>query len=127
MSKKEIKLPLTPITENTFIRQGWNKHRVGDTLNITDDDVMDDTDDVMDDTDEVYYYTLSLPKERTDDYTPLLVSNATDETGLLKDMGLSVGTFFVEIMGTEGLGNCTTEEELEILYKVLTGENLENS
>jgi hypothetical protein len=120
MSKKEIKLHLTPITENTFIRQGWDKHQVGDTLNIADDD-----DEVMDDA-EVYYYTLPLPKERTDEYTPLLVSNATDETGLLKDMGLSVGTFFVEIMGTDGLGQCTSEEALEILYKVLTGENLEN-
>jgi hypothetical protein len=119
MSKKEIKLPLTPITENTFIRQGWYKHIVGDALNITDDEVMDDDE-------EVYYYSLPLPKERNDEYTPRLVSNATDETGLLKDMGLPIGTFFVEIMGTEGLGNCTTEEELEILYKVLTGENLEN-
>jgi hypothetical protein len=118
MSKKEIKLPLTPITENTFIRQGWDKHIVGDTLQMTDDEVLDGDD-------EVYYYTLPLPKERNDEYTPLLVSNATDEIGLLKDMGLSPNTFFVEIMGTDGLGYCTTEEELEILYKVLTGEHLE--
>jgi hypothetical protein len=119
MSKKEIKLPLTPITENTFIRQGWTRHIVGDTLQMTDDEVLDEDDGV-------YYYTLPLPKERNDEYTPLLVSNATDETGLLKDMGLPPNTFFVEIMGTDGLGYCTTEEELEILYKVLTGEQLEN-
>lgn len=118
MSKKEIKLPLTPITENTFIRQGWQKHIVGDTLNITDDEILDNDEDV-------YYFSLGLPKDRNDEYTPRLVSNATDETGLLKDMGLSAGTFFVEIMGTEGLGQCTTEEELEILYKVLTGEEIE--
>jgi hypothetical protein len=119
MSKKEIKLPLTPITETTFKRQGWYKHIVGDSLQINDDE------EVMDNDAEVYYYTLPLPKDRVDEYTPMLVSNATDETGLLKDMGLSPNTFFVEIMGTEGLGQCTTEEELEILYKVLTSETIE--
>jgi hypothetical protein len=40
-------------------------------------------------------------------------------------MGLSPGTFFIELMGTEGLGYCTTEEELEVLYKVLTGDEIE--
>jgi hypothetical protein len=118
MSKKEIKLPLTPITEHTFIRQGWGKHLVGDTLQITDDEVMDSNQ-------EVFYYTLPLPKDRNDEYTPMLVSNATDETGLLKDMGLNPGTFFVEIMGTDGLGSCSSEEELELLYKILTGEEIE--
>jgi hypothetical protein len=29
-------------------------------------------------------------------------------------------------MGTEGLGDCDSEEELEILYKVLTGEEIES-
>jgi hypothetical protein len=28
-------------------------------------------------------------------------------------------------MGTDGLGYCSTEEQLEILYKVLTGEDIE--
>lgn len=119
MSRKEIKLPLTPITEATFKRQGWVKHSVADTMMENDGDEIDagDTD--------VYYYTLSLPKDRNDAYTPHLVSNATDETGLLKDMGLNPGTFFIELMGTEGLGYCTTEEELEVLYKVLTGDDIE--
>jgi hypothetical protein len=119
MSRKEIKLPLTPITENTFIRQGWVKHIVGDSMLVDDESVIDDSDN------EVYYYTLSLPKDRKDEYTPLIVSNATDETGLLKDMGLNPGTFFIELMGTDGLGYCTTEEELEVLYKVLTGDDIE--
>jgi hypothetical protein len=119
MSRKEIKLPLTPLTEATFKRQGWVKHSVGD-------DMMDgDGDDIVDSDGDVYYYTLSLPKDRNDAYTPHLVTNATDETGLLKDMGLSPGTFFIELMGTEGLGYCTTEEELEVLYKVLTGDEIE--
>jgi hypothetical protein len=118
MSKRDIKLPLTPITENTFKRQGWVRHIVGDSLQVSDDEVLDGDE-------EVYYYSLGLPKNRQDEYTPRLSSNATDETGLLKDMGLNPGTFFVEIMGTDGLGYCSTEEQLEILYKVLTGEDIE--
>lgn len=120
MSKREIKLPLTPITEDTFIRQGWSKQTVGDGM-LVDDEI----DEIVDDKIDVYYYVIPLPKDRKDPYTPVLTSNATDETGLLKDMGLAPGTFFVEIMGTEGLGYCTTEEELEILYKVLTGTEIE--
>lgn len=120
MSKREIKLPLTPITENTFKRQGWKRHSVGDGMMIDEESDTINGDDV-----EVYYYTLSLPKDRNDEYTPHIVSNATDETGLLKDMGLNPGTFFIELMGTDGLGYCTTEEELEVLYKVLTGDEIE--
>lgn len=119
MSKREIKLPLTPITEATFIRQGWQQHKVGDSMYEDDDSETDDTNG------DVCYYTLALPKSRVDEYTPMLVSNSTDETGLLKDMGLPSNTFFVEILDSEGLGICVTEEELEILYEVLTGESIE--
>jgi hypothetical protein len=122
MTKREIKLPLTPITEHTFKRQKWEKHLVGDSMMIDED-----SDTVISDSVDVYYYSLPLPKNRVnDEYTPRLISNATDETGLLKDMGLSVGSFFVELMGTEGLGYCVSEEELEILYTVLTGEDIED-
>jgi hypothetical protein len=114
MGKKEILIPSTPITEKTFIRQGWKKNMVGD--------VMDDFDG---DESNVYYYTLPLPKDRNDEYTPMLVSNSTDELGMMKEIGLIAGTFMVEILGTDGLGLCVTEEELEILYKALTGEKIE--
>jgi len=73
-----------------------------------------------------WYYTLAIPKDRTDPYCPRLVSNATDESGLLKEMELPEGTFFVELMDWDGLGYCQSEEEIEILYKALTGTNLEN-
>jgi hypothetical protein len=115
MRTKEILLPLTPITENTFIRQGWKKNMVSDVM-----------DEYEGDTDTVHYYTLPLPKSRTDEYAAHLVSNATDELGLMKEMGLTSGTYMVEILGTDGLGACTTEEELEILYRALTGENIED-
>jgi hypothetical protein len=122
MKSKEIKLPLTPITDETFERQKWYKHIVGDVMEVDEDgeEYSSESDS------EVYYYTLPLPKSRGDEYAPRLTSNSTDEIGILKDVGLAPGRFFVELMGTEGLGYCDSEEELEILYKVLTGEEIED-
>ena len=132
MRKQEIKLPLTPITEETFIRQGWRKCDVNEPLfeefgedeNEMEDEEMENP---MEKPEAIaWYYTLALPKDRTDPYCPRLVSNATDESGLLKEMELPEGTFFVELMDWDGLGYCQSEEEIEILYKALTGKNLEN-
>jgi hypothetical protein len=123
MKQKEIKLPLTPITDETFKRQKWYKHIVGDVMIIEDE--QEDYSNSSDEEGEVYYYTLPLPRNRGDEYAPRLTSNSTDEIGILKDMGLAPGTFFVELMGTDGLGYCASEEELELLYKVLTGDEIE--
>ena len=132
MRTKEVKFPLTPITEETFIRQGWRKCDVNEPLF---DEFGEDLDDMEDEQIEepiekpeaiAWYYTLSIPKDRTDPYCPRLVSNATDENGLLKEMELPEGTFFVELMDWDGLGYCQSEEDIEILYKALTGKNLEN-
>ena len=137
MRTKEVKFPLTPITEETFIRQGWRKCDVNEPLfeefgEESDDDFFDEIEgDEIEETSDsseaiAWYYTLSIPKDRTDPYCPRLVSNATDESGLLKEMELPEGTFFVELMDWDGLGYCQSEEEIEILYKALTGTNLEN-
>jgi hypothetical protein len=137
MRSKEVKFPLTPITEETFIRQGWRKCDVNEPLfeefgEESDDDFFDEIEgDEIEETSDsseaiAWYYTLSIPKDRTDPYCPRLVSNATDESGLLKEMELPEGTFFVELMDWDGLGYCQSEEEIEILYKALTGTNLEN-
>ena len=132
MRTKEIKFPLTPITEETFIRQGWRKCDVNEPLF---DEFGEDLDEMEDEEIEepiekpeaiAWYYTLSIPKDRTDPYCPRLVSNATDESGLLKEMESPEGTFFVELMDWDGLGYCQSEEAIEILYKALTGTNLEN-
>jgi hypothetical protein len=132
MRTKEVKFPLTPITEETFIRQGWRKCDVNEPLF---EDFGEDEDEMGDEEMEepmekpeaiAWYYTLALPKDRTDPYCPRLVSNATDESGLLKEMELPEGTFFVELMDWDGLGYCQSEEDIEILYKALTGKNLEN-
>ena len=139
MRTKEVKFPLTPITEETFKRQGWRKCDVNEPLFEELGEGLDEFFDEMED-DEIeepekpmekpeaiaWYYTLAIPKDRTDPYCPRLVSNATDESGLLKEMGLPEGTFFVELMDWDGLGYCQSEEDIEILYKALTGTNLEN-
>ena len=132
MRTKEVKFPLTPITEETFIRQGWVKCDVNEPLfEEFGEDENEMEDEEMEEPIEkpeaiAWYYTLALPKDRTDPYCPRLVSNATDESGLLKEMELPEGTFFVELMDWDGLGYCQSEEEIEILYKALTGKNLEN-
>jgi len=139
MRTKEVKFPLTPITEETFERQGWRKCDVNEPLfeelgegldNFFDemeDDEIEEPEEPMEKPEAIaWYYTLAIPKDRNDPYCPRLVSNATDESGLLKEMGLPEGTFFVELMDWDGLGYCQSEEDIEILYKALTGTNLEN-
>ena len=140
MRNKEYKLPLTPITEETFIRQGWRKCDVNEPLfeefgedldELNNDFFGEMEDEEMEEPMErpeaiAWYYILPIPKDRDDPYCLKLVSNATDENGLLKEMGLAPGTFFVELMDNDGLGYCQTEEEIEILYKALTGKDLEN-
>lgn len=123
MKYKEIRFPETPITEETFERQGWKKHYVDEQDGFFDLDNSDDEEE--EDDNRPYYYTLPLPKDQRDKYRPYLVSNASDETRALKTAGILPGNFFIEMMGTDGLGFCTTEEELEVLYTALVGENIE--
>ena len=117
MKTKEIKLNMTPITENTFKRQGWNKISVGN------DEVMEDADSGSDD----YYFSIALPKGRDDEFAPMFVSNSTNEGNLIKEIGLKPGQFFIEIMDMDGLGFCASEEELDVLYSALTGEDIEEN
>jgi hypothetical protein len=117
MRKKEIKLPLTPITEQTFERQGWKKISSGDGF----DDVQ------TDESGEHYYFALPIPKDREDMFATMLISNATDELIILRDIGLKPGQYFVELMDMDGLGFCSSEEELAILYNALTGEDIEEN
>ena len=87
MRKKEVKLPMTPITEATFIRQGWIKIVGGD--GIGEDGEGEDGH---------YYWTLAIPKYRNDEFSPQLISNSTDEQLMLKEIGLKKGQFFIEMM-----------------------------
>ncbi len=116
MRKKEVKIPMTPITEDTFIRQGWKKIEAGD--GISEDGG---------DEDGHYYWVLPIPKYREDEFAPILVSNSTDEQLMLKEIGLKPGQFFLEIGDMDGLGFCGSEEELDILYSALCGEDIEEN
>lgn len=140
MRKKEIKLPLTPITEETFIRQGWKKNKVGDPIGEfgfdegflgggmykVDEEEMESFESDEDEN-TPFFYSLPLPKDEDEKFAPMLVSNASDETALIKDMGLKPDTFFVELLDMYGLGMCTSEEELEILYRALTKREIEEN
>jgi hypothetical protein len=131
MRSKEFKLPTTPITEKTFIRQGWEKSYIGDRY-IDDEGFEEDAEEFEDDEeetdeDEAYYWTLPLPKSRREDpYAVVLTSNATDELSVVRELGLQNGSYVVEIFDSDGLGLCTNEEELEVLYRALTGEEIED-
>ena len=130
MRSKEFKLPTTPITEKTFIRQGWEKNYIGDRY-MDDEGFEEDAEEFEDaedeiEEDEAYYWTLPLPKSRKDDpYAVVLTSNATDELGVVRELGLQNDSYIVEIFDSDGLGLCTNEEELEVLYRALTGEEIE--
>ena len=139
MRKKDIKLPLTPITEETFIRQGWKRNKVGDPIGEFgfDDEFLgggmykENEEESFEESDEdentPFFYSLPLPKDADEKFAPMLVSNASDETALIKDIGLKPDTFFVELLDMHGLGMCTSEEELEILYRALTKREIEEN
>jgi hypothetical protein len=130
MRSKEFKLPTTPITEKTFIRQGWEKSYVGE--RYIDDEGFEEDAEEFDEEEEIedddaYYWTLPLPKSRREDpYAVVLTSNATDELSVVREFGLQDGSFIVEIFDSDGLGLCINEEELEVLYRALTGEEIED-
>ena len=116
---KELKLSMTPITEETFKRQGWQKYHDNEEL------FSDEKEETQEESESGYFYILPIPKGRRDPHTPMFVSNLNNEYGALKDLGLKPGQYFVEIMDMDGLGLCCSEEELEVLYKALTGESVE--
>jgi len=104
-----IEFPLLPITEETFERQGWEK--------ITETEDGDE-----EGLDSYTYWMLPLPKDNPDDECPYLISSADDE---YLQLGINKGEYIVEVADFFGLGLCTTEEELEILYRALTKEDIE--
>ena len=122
---RKVKLQVTPITDATFERQGWSKHIANDYDGVGDFFENREDLDADEEVEEAYFWTLPIPKERTDKYAPRFVTNSSDDNEELINMGLKPGQYFVEILDFDGLGFCTTEEELEILYKSLTGKYIE--
>tara|TARA_B100000029_G_scaffold329024_1_gene321341 strand:- start:2093 stop:2404 length:312 start_codon:yes stop_codon:yes gene_type:complete len=100
--REPINIPQTPITEETFKKQGWRKEH--------DDNEME----------EIYQYVLPLPKESKDPYGLSLISTSNKD----KIRGIEKGCYVVQLLDCGGLGQCTTEEEIEILYKILTKKSI---
>ena len=109
MGSEFIEFPFIPITEETFKRQGWEQ-------------VTEEEEDDLGETDTFSYWVLPLPKDNPDSECPFLISSADDE---YRELGIKKGEYFVEIADFFGLGVCTNEEELEILYRSLTNMDIE--
>jgi hypothetical protein len=115
----EFKMPLTPITKETFERQGWKYIENEDSsMGFSNSEFQEFTND--------YYYKLNLPKFRDDAFAPAMVSNTLSERYMLKEMGIPVNQFIVSIENLDGLGMCKYEEEVEILYRYLTGYDIDD-
>ena len=105
-----IEFPETPITEDTFKRQGW--------LKIEE---FEEDEDGEGDTYVYYYYVLPLPKDNPDEACLVMISSCNDES---KELGLPNGQYYVELEDMNSLGFCKSEEEVEILYRAMTGREL---
>jgi hypothetical protein len=101
--------PFTPITDDTFERQKWEM--------FTDKEETEDGE-----MEEFYYWLLPIPKDNPDEDAVCLISSANDD---YQELGIKKGEYMVELEGLNGLGLCTNEEELEILYRALTRNQIE--
>ena len=102
--KGPVQIPQTPITEETFKKQGWTKE-------FEDDEKGDE-----------YYYTINLPKNNKNPYGLQLISTSNTET--LEGINQMEGQYFVQLLDCGGLGQCFTEEEVEVLYKTLCRKSI---
>ena len=98
-----IKIHSTPITEETFKKQGWTREE--------EEDIKGNT---------FTYWILSLPKGSKDPYAPCFISNTSNQ----KLKGLEEGEYVVELNDFGGLGFCSSEEEIEVLYEMLTKKSI---
>ena len=100
-----IIVPHTPITDASFDK--WKAHRI----------------DVEDDEDKFYYYVVPLVEEKElEDVEgiPALFSSESDEF-MDSETGKSV---FTMRLFDDDLPELTSEEEVEILYRILTKKDL---
>lgn len=65
-------------------------------------------------------YTVSNEKIESTGWSPQLISTANTD----RFPGMQKGTYGVQLLDCNGLGSCTTEEEIEILYKTLTKKSI---
>lgn len=100
-----ITMPQTPITDHSFKK--WQAIRIEEN----------------DGEKQYYYWIIPMPHDDNWDATdkPTLVSTADDEW---KTCGLDEGQYLVSLFDYYELPMIQTEEEVELLYKILTKENL---
>ena len=65
---------------------------------------------------------MPIPNDNPEDDCITLISSSDDE---YEEFGINKGEFIVELSDTNGLGFCMNEESLEILYRALTGLEIE--
>lgn len=99
-----------PLTDEIFERQGWE-------MRVETDGEDDEGRPI-----EFYFWVLPLPKDNPDPNAIQLISSANDEWD---ELGINKGEYFVEIENTMGLGLCRYEDELQILYRTLTKQEIE--
>ena len=93
---------ITPITDETFKKQGWERN-------------------YLEKDEEVYNWSLPLPKDNPDSMSPILISTVNTDWEYLE---IPEGTYTVSIYDFNGLGHCIYEEDIEDLYSVLTKEDI---
>jgi hypothetical protein len=98
MKLKKVEIELTPITDESLQKLGFEQ-------------VMEE------DMGGFYNYVLRLPKDSLDPNCMCLISSYNNEW---KEIGLPEGEFIVELFDSGGLGFCTSVEEIDMLYYVLT-------
>ena len=96
-----ITIPQTPITDHSFKKWGAIKIEESDGES------------------EYYYWILPMPKDEDVADRPTLISTANDEW---KQLDLNEGEYLITLF--DNLPMMETEEEVELLYKILTKENL---
>lgn len=72
---------------------------------------------------DAYFWILKLPRDLPIDFRddcPILMSTISDE----EIDGLNEGEYIVQFFSPFELGTCRTEEEVEILYRALTGKDI---
>ena len=121
ITEDHIEFPETPITEKTFETQGWLRVDEAEGGFFDDDEENDDEDTDGGESVTYYYFVLPLPKDNPDSECKMLISNCNDE---YKDIGLPKGQYYVELENMNGLGLCQSEEQIEILYRSLTGRDI---
>lgn len=102
-----LTFPKTPITDSSFKK--WNA--------IKNEEENDEDGSIY------YYYIIPLPNDWDNDTSarPALLSTASDECNII---GIKKGEYKIAVFDYGELPLLDTEEDVELLYKILTRQDL---